>query len=310
MMPAALRIVYVAGAARSGSTLLGQLLGAQPGVLDAGELSLFWRDYARGNRCSCGRRLPDCPLWGRCVGDLGLTGGDVARLAATRARLARTTRPLGLVRMRRRGPSGWSGDQADLVRATGELLTTAADRTGAETIVDTSKTLPAARFYLLLPGVRLGIVHLVRDPRAVAASVRRSRDVVRGNPESLPPGGTVPMAVTRWWWSNTTALLTRRTADHHTTVRYEHLTADPAAVLTRLGADLDLRVDPGTLDGATLTSTDPGHVAVGNPSRMARVVTISPDDRWRSDLSARQRRLIRLTTAPMDLVLGRDRHPA
>jgi hypothetical protein len=303
------RVVFVAGAARSGTTLLGEMLGAQPRVLNVGELSLFWRDADRGNACACGAPIPSCPLWQpaleRVRRELGITTEDYAGLARTRSRLARTTRPLRLGRMVA-DPTCWTEEEGRLVAATSLLLRAAREAAGADVVVDTSKMLPALLFHRLSRERQVDVVHLVRDPCAVAASTVRSRSVRRGNLESLPPGGSLPTAITRWLWANAT-LAAGTGRGRAVRVRYERLMADPVAELGRTCAAVGLVFDPRTVEGGALRTDRPSHAAVGNPRRGAEVTPLVADERWRTELPAGSRRLVRLATWPLDAAMGERR---
>ncbi|MCP5113102.1 MAG: sulfotransferase, partial [bacterium] len=58
------RILFIAGCWRSGSTLLGDLLGAVSGFCHVGELHHVWRRGLELNwLCGCGERFRSCPFW-------------------------------------------------------------------------------------------------------------------------------------------------------------------------------------------------------------------------------------------------------
>ena len=307
---AAARIIYIGGAARSGSTLLGDVLGAQPGVLNAGELSLFWRDVHRGGVCACGEPIAGCPVWGAALAAvesrLGLGPGTWADLAATRASLARTRAARRVLALVRAGRDAWPDDVTRLVDATEMLLDVACSTTGSSAVVDSSK-MPTGLLVDGLGGREVALVHLVRDPRAVVASSRRSRRVARGNAESLPPGAGTAAGTARWVRANLGTALAGRRVPVCVTVTYEDLTADPLGTLRKLAEDLDLEVDPTTLDGGALHLAGPSHAAVGNPVRRAGAVRpLRPDLGWRSELPRTHAWLVRATTAPLDAVLRRS----
>lgn len=56
-------IVYIAGAGRSGSTILDIVLGSSPSVFGAGELINLRRVFSTHEKCSCGARVIDCEFW-------------------------------------------------------------------------------------------------------------------------------------------------------------------------------------------------------------------------------------------------------
>ena len=310
------RIVFVAGAARSGSTLLGEMLGQQPGVLNAGELSLIWRDAARGGQCACGEPIVTCSLWGealsRVMGGRGPWTPRLEALASTRAGLAHTSRPAALARMLR-DPSRatWSPAERELIDATAGLHAAAGELAGAHVIVDTSKTMSALAFDRLVTG-RLDTVHLVREPRAVVASTMASRGVRRRNVDGLPPGAGLLKSTVQWTWMNSTAALASGWFSSGTTARlaYEDLVATPAPSARMLCSTLELPFDEGTLEGGELRFVTASHVAVGNPGRGGAVgdrKAVAPDRRWLDQLSRGQSTVVHAATAPVAALLRRGR---
>ena len=68
------KVLFIGGSGRSGSTVVERLLGALPGVCNVGEVVLMWeRGLLRGERCGCGVPLPQCPFWCE-VGDVAFGG--------------------------------------------------------------------------------------------------------------------------------------------------------------------------------------------------------------------------------------------
>ena len=57
-----LKVLYIAGVGRSGSTLLERMLGAVPGSVNTGELNaIFSRVATQDQRCGCGEPFSACP---------------------------------------------------------------------------------------------------------------------------------------------------------------------------------------------------------------------------------------------------------
>ena len=58
------KVLFLAGWQRNGSTLLQRMLGQIEGVFPAGELWYVWEQGLLENRlCGCGSRFRDCPFW-------------------------------------------------------------------------------------------------------------------------------------------------------------------------------------------------------------------------------------------------------
>src|SRR5439155_8900119 len=71
-------VVLIAGTGRSGSTLVGGVLGNVPGCFYAGEVRFIWDRGLEENRlCGCGVRFRECPVW-RSILDDAFGGVDRA----------------------------------------------------------------------------------------------------------------------------------------------------------------------------------------------------------------------------------------
>ena len=60
------KLIYIGGYGRSGSTLLEYLLTSHPALVACGEVQRSVRkfDVKRERLCTCGQKLPVCPVWG------------------------------------------------------------------------------------------------------------------------------------------------------------------------------------------------------------------------------------------------------
>src|SRR5207237_908724 len=63
-----IKVVFIVGFTRSGSTLLEHLLSIAPGTVAVGELAYLWDPNVRNNSyCGCGVKWDCCPFWTRTV---------------------------------------------------------------------------------------------------------------------------------------------------------------------------------------------------------------------------------------------------
>jgi hypothetical protein len=78
---APVKVLYVAGLGRSGSTILANTLGQVEGFFSGGELNFIWKHALIENRlCGCGRPARECPFWGPVFdGEFGGQSEDLAR---------------------------------------------------------------------------------------------------------------------------------------------------------------------------------------------------------------------------------------
>ena len=220
-------VLYLAGAGRAGSTVLGELLDRIPDVTYVGELNLFWRRYSRRELCSCGRPLPECGFWSTVVheafGDLPLARAE--QLASLERRVFRYQAPQVLV-LSQWGIE-WGGLAArELLQERSQLYQAVGKVAGSSWIVDTGKEPVFGASLTHLSPTVVDFVHVVRDPRGVAYSCKK-RVRSDSEPDFMPRR---PAAATAWRWLVTNLMAQialRRLAHRYVLVRYEDLVAAP-----------------------------------------------------------------------------------
>jgi len=298
------KVLYILGSSRSGSTILDSILGELNGYFSAGELRFFWRRLLEKRRCGCGQPLEDCEVWSqvlRAVTDQDLN--ETARRNYERQqRNAATKHTLSLLR-RRVGEFG-SDELATYAHATASLYRAVADVTGAKVIVDSSKRISDGSLLRLLPGFELYFVHLVRDPRAVAYSRRRTKV----NPDREIPGemgGKNPAgSAFQWAVGNLGADAVRRKHGRSRSmlVRYEDFVRQPRSIVERI-TDM-VGVSPESTPFVSDTSVRLGvhHTVSGNPIRFnTGTVDLIEDNRWLAGLSQLDRAVTTALTLPQML---------
>ena len=59
-----IKVLYIAGWGRSGSTVLGNILGQASGFQFIGEAQSVWqRGFIENQKCGCGKSFKACGLW-------------------------------------------------------------------------------------------------------------------------------------------------------------------------------------------------------------------------------------------------------
>lgn len=297
---APVKVIYIAGYGRSGTTLLDIALGERPGVMGAGEVATLARHvWENDEYCACGTSVRTCPLWADIIADWR-HGEHEAMLAEYRRGQQRTESIVA--------PGRWVERLGgrDHARRTAKLLRAIAARSGRPIIVDSSK-LPGRGFALAaLRGVDLHVVHVVRDGRAVAWSMMKphARQIERGVQRELRPKPLLYTAL-RWTVVNlATELLCRQVGSARSLrIRYEDFVADPDAALDRIVA---LVGEPGasTASNRGARTLSPQHQVAGSRHRMLPTITIRRDDGWRSEMPPLLQRIFSAAFAPVLLHYG------
>lgn len=285
---------------RSGSTILGNILGEADRFLCVGELHWLWQRALR-QRCACGELVPDCPVWSAVLGE-GFGYPDSVDPAAIWEWQKSELRVPHAVRIMRMQSAELSSRPklATYAAILTRLYHSLAAVTGSDVIVDTSKLPSVAALLRLLPDIDPYFVHLVRDPRAVAFSWqrRRQRIAVDWEEEGLRYG---PLhSSLRWLVYNSMGdALRGRSGARSTLLRYEDFVRAPRTHAERLVqlAGGDPRSLP-FLDERTV-ELGVNHAVVGNPSRFRTgPITIRPDDQWLTEQSRVNRAIATAVAVP------------
>jgi len=302
------KVLFVAGYVRSGSTLLSLLLGDLNQCFSVGEMAamVYGPDTSLSDLCMCSRSFQDCDfwqtVWRRAFPDEGQFArdrfcGQLRNEATMRSRFL-----LG-------GPSasGLGGVKGDHARQMMRRLYEAvAEVSENETIVDSSKT-PTHGFMLKSAGVEdLRVVHLVRNPCAVAFSqsrVKKRTETVSGR--RYLPRRNLFRSVLGWTKANIHAERLAKSSPGSVRVRYEDLVSSPDSTLAALGM-LTIHPPGAGVAESCRSAPDTGkpvrHDVAGNPGKFewsGGVEAIVPDQEWKSAMPISVQRMIMILTLPL-----------
>ena len=303
------RVLYIGGLGRSGSTLLDRMLGRLDDVWSVGELVHLWeRGLKENNRCGCGRCFADCPFWRR-VGEVAFGGWDTLdtdEVLALKESVDRN-RYVPLMLLPALAPR-YRARLARYLDLLERLYGAVREVGGRPLVVDASKHASAAFLVRRMRGVDLRLVHLVRDSRGVAFSwTKRMRraEVVSG--DALMATDTPLKMSVRYLAYNLLFHLLRVLGVRGLLLRYESLVRDPAGQLARV---LELAGRPAAAGelgfvGDGWVELGPSHALAGNPMRFrSGRVPLRVDEEWRGQLRRRHRLLTLASTWPLLLRYG------
>ncbi len=278
------KLLYVGSFGRSGSTLIGRILGEAPNAVCVGEARYVWsRGLLHNVQCGCGRPFRSCPFW-LAVGDDAFGGWDnvdAARLAELdHAILLLRTLPLHWAPSLR---PGFAASISEYVSSLSRLYAAIARVTQAKAIIDTSKDPNFALLLTRMTGFDLRIVHLVRDSRAVAYSWTRNKKMPSPIGEQRFLDQFAPSAVAPRWliWNAALGALSLRNP-HYTRITYEDFVADPLPALHKLSAFAAEQFTPSD-DRLVDSRVHLGdhHMFSGNPMRAETGwLDLRLDDEW------------------------------
>ena len=278
-----LTVLYIAGAGRSGSTILDRVLGAMDATGSYNELYRVFEDgFGRKSKCSCGVEFNDCPFWLPVMERVLGPDRRVEDYIADSRKLDRSRMFLSIYhdlmsKHTRKRLTRYRSHMEELLRAM-------AEEAGIDTIVDSSK-LPARALVLAgIPGIELRVIHLLREPRAVANAWLKDR-YDPGRESSMNRYGALRTMI---FWAGR-QLMSERLGNRAESlqIRYEDFASQPRRTLAEIA-----RFVPGW-ESRPLPVSDEGEVHLGplhslsgNPDRFRTGSTrIELDEAWRASSS-------------------------
>ncbi|MGH2704204.1 MAG: sulfotransferase [Actinomycetota bacterium] len=296
------KVLFIAGSGRSGSTLLGNVLGEIDGFFFAGELRFLWeRGLIEDRLCGCGNRFRSCPTWLKILEEAfgGADALDPRALIRTQRQGVRIRHlPLILGSRRRDLIAPRIGDQYEILS---RLYRAIRDVTGSRVVVDSSKLPAYGNLLDRAPSIDLRVVHLIRDPRAAAYSwLRKKAQPDRGTPGLMERQGPLRSSLLWTTWNAAAEALWRRHPERYLRLRYEDLIADPPRAIRRILRLADEH--PSTLPfiAPRSVSLSGNHTVAGNPDRLATgAVELHPDVEWIVRMRPRDLVLVTAATAPL-----------
>lgn len=301
------RVIYLGGLGRSGSTLVERLLAELPGVAALGEVVHLWqRGIAENERCGCGASFSDCEFWVQ-VGKAAFGGWDQVSVPTFASLRAATDRTRFIPRLAGPGlPARARQALAEYTDYYVRLYAAAADVSGAAALVDSSKHASLAFCLATRPEVDLRVIHLVRDSRAVAYSWTTTVQRPDASGESYMTTYPPVRAAGQWNAENGALQLLARRGTPVLRVRYEDLVAAPEQAIRRLASFAGLQPDESAFGFIDTEGSErrallhEAHTASGNPMRFATgTVTIRSDERWRTAMPGSRRRAVTAMTLPL-----------
>ncbi|WP_150236996.1 sulfotransferase [Nocardiopsis quinghaiensis] len=287
---------------RSGSTLVERLLGELPGFCSVGETVHLWRrGLVEDERCGCGRPFSGCGFWTE-VGEEAFGGwgrldaGQVSRLKDGVDR----TRFL---------PMLLSGAHEGRIASRCERYTELYHRlysavslvSGARVVVDASKHASLAACLRWRYGARMRLLHVVRDPRAVAHAwaKRVARpDASPGSSEPEMARYSAGRAAVQWMVQNACFDALARRGTPTLRVRYEDFVADPGGEFARISEFAGYTGDPLDVAEGRVELSE-GHAVSGNPMRFTTGrIGVRADHGWRDAMPPWRQHLVAAATTP------------
>ncbi len=285
------KVFYIAGAHRSGSTLLELILGQLNGFVSVGQLHRSWgRRFGKNFLCGCGKDFKKCKFW---IDVAHEAFGGFEKVPVDRANQLRFS---SVIKYRHIPKMLWpwkipyySRKLDKYIETFTRLYEAILKVSGCSIIIDSSKDPDYLFFLKKIPAIDLHIIHLVRDCRGVAFSRLRKKPLPN-RPSAFMPIFPPWHTAISWVTQNTLVEIARTLGIPYTLVRYEDLIADPsgaiAAIMNTSGCGSK---DLGFIDTNTIRLDVINHTAIANPMRFheGRSIKLKPDYEWHEKMTSK-----------------------
>lgn len=300
--PKRISVIYIAGDGRSGSTLLDRILGTLDGVSSFNEIYRVWEEGLLNNHfCPCGKRFSECTFWTKVFYEAFGKNPPIEEIWKLHNLVDHSRYFFRLF------TDSGSAVFKKRVSAYREILKklyfAIAKESGHNVIIDSSKNPSRPLILNNIPGISIYAVHLIRDLRAVVYSWQKTKF----NPaceEELPQFNPI-RSIFFWQMRNTLSELLAYKMPY-LRIRYEDLTVSPGDQIQKLTKKINvLSTKKLSLTHQNTLMLEPLHSMGGNPTRFTNgVVPIRRDDRWRYQMSAKQKAIIKLSGLPLMMRYG------
>lgn len=253
-----MKIIYIAGDGRSGSTLLDSILSNIDGSLSVGECHRFWiRFYEGETHCACGKMITDCELWSDVDIQLRERFDDYApeqfKKRVIEIQQYRNFKKIPVLV----ASQEWQSF-CEQVKAFYEIIASHAKN---KVIIDSSKSISWAYFLEQLAFSEIYIIHLERNLPSVANSWRKKILLPEySSKEVYMPVKSILLSTKSWVKIKVMAKRLKR-ADHYLFVSYEKLCKQPDLWLKKIKSFVNEDLNLEHLQML------PTHAIGGNPMR-------------------------------------------
>ena len=293
-----LKVIYIAGSGRSGSTLLERILGQHRKIFAAGELRNMWeRSFIENQLCSCGEPFHECVVWKKIREKFLEKEGEINPEAVIEA-LSKSARV-------RRYVAGnyYDNPYFDYInRVYVHLYSSIIEATSVDFVLDSSKHPVLAHILSLNKNIELYVIHLVRDPRGVVYSWKRKklRPEIVNRVEFMPEYSTL-RTVLSWIITNKIASdLRYRRSVNYLLVRYEDLIESPKQILQKIFDFLKIDdISQEIFINERKIILNRNHTVSGNPMRFQEgEILLSLDEEWKKKLGKFTKKFISIMVFP------------
>ena len=293
-----IKVIYILGEGRSGSTLIERILGQHSDIFAAGELKHIWeRSFKENQLCSCGVAFNECDVWKKIIENFKIKNTDANKQINAQEQISRLRHFFTLKNLQEKDKYKENPYLVDIIDTYYELYSAILKTTGQKYVLDASKH-PIFAFVLSMhPNIDLTVLHLVRDVRGVAYSWRKKkiRPEITTHQELMPRYTVVRTAIS-WNVVNYIGNYVKQRADTYSLLHYENIILNPKIEVSKIFKLLNLKDETDRIFiNENTVSLKQNHTVAGNPMRFKTgEITLSLDEEWKEKMSKKDTLLTNL----------------
>lgn len=298
-----IKVLYIGGSGRSGSTLLERILGQLDHFVAVGELRHIWdKSFSDNQLCSCGKHFRDCEFWQAVTQEAfgQLSQNEIEEIKALKNSIDRVRYIPQLLWKSAKHEQASNAVKYEKILT--KLYKAIKKVSGAEFIVDASKDPSTAYFLRTMKCIDLHVLHLVRDSRAVAFSWQRKkvfRPEISGE-QSYMATYSLSYSSMDWVYRNILINMLQYLTPKYLRIQYEMLMQEPQKLLEIIQEFVQTPQTDYDFVRHNKLHLQIGHTATGNPFRFKYGdVTLRFDNEWQQKMSKMDQAIVTLMSFPL-----------
>lgn len=276
-----MKLVYLLGAGRSGTTLLATVLNTHPRIQTIGEMHQFLDFISENKPCSCGEELGKCSFWSPIINEIVDSKDEIEKQSRFTEACEYHRNIPGLM-LSKNANNAYLEIQQKIFRAI-------ISHSEKDVLLDSSKYL--ARYLLLSrsPDIEISGIYVVRDVRGLITSFAKRVQTSRS-----------PLSTIAYYLLiNFFGEILYRTDKRILKIRYEDLIDNPMSQVRRIS----LHAFDGNVEFSTLPENfDIPHIVGGNRMKVKKQVRILKDDLWKTKMPRWQQLFYYILAFPLMLI--------
>jgi len=300
------KILLITGSGRSGSTLLSKLLNEIDGAFNVNELVfLHLNGVVRDYPCNTGEKFSESAVWQNIM--TSYRQKNEIDLLEYKPHLIPNTRKLVKAQFLpfREATLAQGEYFKRYQKAIKDLYDSIFEVTNASIIIDSSKIAPFVNVVAQMEDFERYVLHLVRDPRAVAHSWQKTirREDVDASTNLFMEKRTPARSSIRWQLVNQFAeALKKHPSIKYQYLKYENFAAKPDQYIADILKFLDLPVEAIPVEkGNTIHLKREDFGIWGNPNvrTQKNIVKVKMDDQYKVELPWKDRMIATIYAMPL-----------